>query len=958
MFLKLHKMKKLQKLFTILILLCLGISSSLAQTGTVRGDLIDDTNGETIPFANVLVTETGGGVSTDLDGKFSIDLPVGYYTFTVSYIGYAELSVSDVEVKENEVTLLNLRLQEESEVLEEVVVTAKAIRTTEAALMTIQKKAPGLLDGISTQSIKRTGDSDVGSAIKRVTGVSVEGGKHVVVRGLGDRYSKTILNGLDVPGLDPDKNSVQLDIFPTNLVDNIIVYKSFTPDLPGDFTGGMVNIETKDFPEDQTFNISVGLGFNPNMNLKDDYITYQGGDTDWLGFDDGTRQLPLSPNQLIPERAERKSFLTGLTQMFNPVMSTMREKSGLNSSFSLSYGNQINANKFDIGYTFSANYRNETEYYDNAQFGVYFKEQNDNSINELSNDRSDNGQLGKNNVLWSTLAGLAFKTQRHKITLSAMHSQNGESRDAMINSIRKEFGQAIIEKHNLEYTQRSVSNLLLKGVHSGGTGDFELSWQLSPTISKMDEPDIRLTAYEINPDDGRYELNPSTAGLPTRTFRSLDENNYAGRIDLSQKFEFKGIKNKIKLGVASVYKERDFNIYDYNFALHKRGTFELTGDPNELFLEENLWTPERDRGLFVDGAFEPSKSYEAKQTIHSAYVMNEMQFKGGFKAIYGVRVEKADNWYTGRKQFINNPETDLFEDRKVLDELNFLPSLSLVKPLKEVDGKTMNLRLSASQTLARPTFKEKSIAQIIDRISGRTFIGNIDLEQTSIFNADLRWEYFLPKGEMISASTFYKAFDKPIEMTAFDATSPNSFTPRNVGDASLIGLEFEFRKRLDFISPAMKNLSFNANTTVVHSSVKMTENEYEGRLLTAREGEEIKDSRQMVGQSPYVINAGLSYSEFETGFEANLAYNVQGERLSIVGIGKVPDVYESPFHSLNLKLSKKLLADQRLKISFSVNNILDSNKRKVYQSFMAQDQLFENFSPRRTFSMGLSYRFI
>ncbi|MBT8233254.1 MAG: carboxypeptidase-like regulatory domain-containing protein, partial [Bacteroidia bacterium] len=227
-------MEKLQiTLRTILSVFLTLISISLfSQTGTVRGNLIDDVNGETIPFANIIVAETGDGMSTDLDGKFSVELPVGTYTFNVSYIGYADLSVSEIEVIENDVTLINLRLKEESEVLQEVVVTAKAVRNTEAALMTIQKKAPGLLNGITTQAIKRSGDSDVGSAIKRVTGVSVEGGKHVVVRGLGDRYSKTILNGLEVPGLDPDKNSVQLDIFPTNLVDNIIVYKSFTPDLP------------------------------------------------------------------------------------------------------------------------------------------------------------------------------------------------------------------------------------------------------------------------------------------------------------------------------------------------------------------------------------------------------------------------------------------------------------------------------------------------------------------------------------------------------------------------------------------------------------------------------------------------------------------------------------------------------------------------------------------------------
>lgn len=951
-------MEKLLKSCLIAIAMFTGAIVSIAQNGTVRGDLIDDTNGETIPFANILVTETGDGVSTDLDGTFSIELPAGFYTFTASYIGYADLSVSEVEVIEGEISILNLRLKEASEILEEVVVTASAIRTTEAALMTIQKKAPGLLDGISTQSIKRSGDGDVGSAIKRVTGVSVEGGKHVVVRGLGDRYSKTILNGLDIPGLDPDRNSVQLDIFPTNLVSNIIVYKSFTPDLPGDFTGGMVNIETKDFPEAETFTISGGLGFNPDMNLKGDYITYPGSDTDWLGFDNGARALPLSPVQDIPERAENNPSLTGLTTMFSPIMGTTREKSPLNGNLSLSYGNQINASKFDFGYTLSANYRNETTYYDDAAFGVFFIDQNDNSVFELPQDRSDQGQLGYNNVLWSTLGGFALKTQHHKITLSAMHSQNGETRAAFINSLRQEFGQAIIEKTNLEYTERSVTNFLLRGSHNGAEGNFSVDWSLSPTLSKMDEPDIRLTSYEINFDTGAYELNPSTAGLPTRTYRNLDERNYAGRVDVTYKFASEKVKNKLKLGISSVLKDRDFTIYDYNFALHKRGTFTLTGDPDELFAEENIWTPERDRGIFVDGAFEPSKSYEAQQTIHGAYVMNEMQFKGGFKAIYGVRVEKADNWYTGRKQFINNPETDLFEDRKVLDELDFLPSISLVKPLIDEDLKTMNLRFSASRTLARPTFKEKSIAQIIDRISGRTFLGNIDLEQTRIINIDFRWEYFLPGGEMVSASTFFKSFDKPIEMTAFDATAPNSFTPRNVGDASLIGVEFEFRKNLNFLGRSFNNFSFNANTTFVYSNVNMTENEFAGRQLVARLGEEVKDSRQMVNQSPYVINAGLTYLDQVDGMEASLVYNVQGERLSIVGIGKVPDVFEVPFHSLNFRIAKKFAEDQRFQLSVSVDNILDSERRREYQSFMATNRLFESFSPRRTFSLGFAYRFI
>lgn len=951
-------MEKLQQNLRSVLLVCFTLLSFsvYSQIGTVRGDLSDDINGETIPFANILVVETGGGVSTDLDGKFSIDLPVGIYTFNVSYIGYADLSVSEIEVTEKNVTLVNLRLKEESEVLQEIVVTAKASRNTEAALMTIQKKAPGLLNGVTTQAIKRAGDGDVGAAIKRVTGVSVEAGKYVVVRGLADRYSKTVLNGLEIPGLDPDKNSVQLDLFPTNLVDNIIVYKSFTPDLPGDFSGGMVNIETKEFPETKTLEISAGIGYNPDMNLKSSYITYEGGNTDFLGFDDGTRALPFDENTNIPERTEENPLLTDLTSSFSPIMGTMRQNSGLNSSFALSLGNQVNKEKFDIGYTFSANYKNTTEYYEDSRFGVYFKEQNDKSIYELTNDRSDVGDLGSNNIVWSTLAGISVKTQKHKISLSALRSQNGETKAANLLSIRKEFGQAILDRSILEYTERSVSNLLLKGSHNTEGGKFSINWQLSPTVSKMEDPDIRSTSYEINPDSGAFELNPSTGGLPVRVFRYLDEKSYAGRIDFTLKAGNK-IKNKIKFGFNGVYKERDFSILKYNFALHKRGTFTLTGDPNELFFEENLWTSERDRGLFVDGARELSQSYNARMSVLAGYAMNEMEISKSFKAIYGLRVEQANIWYTGRKELVIDPATDLYDDRKILNELDFLPSVNFVQTLKDLDGKTMNLRASVSRTIARPTFKEKSIGQIRDFIANRAFQGNPDLLDTKIINTDIRWEYYLPKGETFSVSGFYKRFTDHIELTAFADYAPTTFTPRNAPSADLFGVEIELVKKLTFIAPSLDKFSVALNTTLVHSATTRTEAEIAGKVQNLRDGEVLSETRQMVGQSPYVVNASVNYIEPVDGIELNLSYNVQGERLAILGVGQVPDIYEKPFHSLNVKASKKMGEDQRIKLSISVTNLLGSDRNKDYRSFNAMDQIFESLSPNRTISFGASYRF-
>ena len=937
------------------MLMCAFSFSLFGQKGNVRGSITDAKTGEPIMFANILIKETGNGDSSDFDGNYSLSIEEGVYTLEFSYVGYTSLTVTDVVITEGKDAELHVKMTEDSQTLEEVVVTAKEIRNTETALLAIQRKALGVLDGVSAQSIKRTGDSDVGAAIKRVTGVSVEGGKHVIVRGLGDRYSKTILNGMDVPGLDPDKNSVQLDLFPTNLVDNIIVYKSFTPELPGDFTGGMVNVITKDFPDAKTMAFSVGGTYNPDMHFNDQFLTYEGGSTDFLGFDDNTRALRIPVSFDIPNVSQNDPILTELTTAFNPIMSSMKKKNGMNYSLSGSHGNQINLSKFDVGYTVSANYKNETAFYDNVQFNTYFKDPVL-ANNELLRDVAVSGQLGESSILWSTQAGVAVKTDKHKISLSGLRSQNGISKAAFFNQERFEFGQAILEKHNLEYTERSVTNFLLAGKHRIGDGNFEINWKLSPSFSNMSEPDIRLTAYETTNEI--YELNPSTGGGVSRTWRSMDESSYSGNLDLTYKFiGIKGLDSKIKAGFAGTIKERDFEILGYNFPVHQRGLVDFSGNPNELFTEEMVWTPENNMGTYVLFNFEPSKSYNARQNILAGYVMNELPLSKKLKLVYGARVEKVDNWYTGRRQNVNNPETDLYQDRKVLEELDILPAANMVYTIKEDadNGKTMNLRASFTRTLARPSFKEKSIAQIEDRITGRTFIGNIDLEETKVNNVDARWEYFLPKGQIVSVSSFYKSFTNPIELTAYNATSPDNFTPRNVGNATLMGLEFEVRKNLSFITTKLDRFSISVNTTIVDSKVNMTEEEFAGRQIAARENETIENTRDMVGQSPYLINAGLNYIDRERGWESALSFNTQGKRLSILGIGQVPDVYEKSFDSLNFKLSKRFGKDRHWKASFGIGNILGAEKTRIYQSFEAEDQLFELFQPGRTFSFGIGY---
>ena len=262
------------------------------EKGLLRGTVIDDDFGEPVMYAEVRVEGLDVSTLTDLDGQYSLELAPGTYTLSVEFLGYAKQVISEVVVKEGGTELLDVRLTEESEVITEVVVTATQSRNNETALLTIQRKSAVVLDGVSAQSISRIGDSDAGQAIQRVPGVSVEGGKYIYVRGLGDRYTKTTLNGMDIPGLDPDRNTVQMDVFPTSLIDNIIVRKTFAPNMPGDFSGGVVDIATKAFPDKEQFNVKLGLGYNTNTSFNKNFLTYDGGKLDWLGIDDGSRALP------------------------------------------------------------------------------------------------------------------------------------------------------------------------------------------------------------------------------------------------------------------------------------------------------------------------------------------------------------------------------------------------------------------------------------------------------------------------------------------------------------------------------------------------------------------------------------------------------------------------------------------------------------------------------------------
>lgn len=963
----------MKQIFLLVFTLCSFFA--FAQKGTIRGTVFEAESGLTIIGGNVAIQGTAIGTSTDLDGSFSFSAEPGTHTIEVSYTGFQTILIEDVEVLAGKVTLLeNIRMAEEAETLSEVVVSAKVIRTSEVALLTIKKKSAVMMDGISSAKFKLTGDGTAVEAAKRVTGVSIEGGKYVYIRGLGDRYSKTTLNGVDIPGLDPDRNTLQMDIFPTNLINNIMVSKNFTADMPADFTGGLLNVETKDFPEEKFMTLSLGTTFNPDMHFNSNYLSYEGGKTDFLGFDDGTRELPLLANlQKIPTPVSGAPDFTvsKFIRDFNPTLSAERETSRLDYSAGFSTGNQFRLKKGDgysptIGYVFSLSYKTNYKYYDDVVFGEYQRSSNTEE-NELTYANLQTGEIGERSVLVGALGGLAFKSRFSKIRLTAMHLQNGESRAGRftIDNNENAAGQSgyIAVSDNLEYNQRSLTNVLLNGTHVFKESGWELDWRVSPTLSTSEDPDIRKTAFTF--ESGPPTFNAGAGGNPTRIWRNLEELNATAKFDLTKKYTLWGEGAKLKFGASQVYKERDYAIKLFNVQFFGNQSWP-NPDPAVVLNEENLW-PNQTNGIYYQSGNQTPNPNEYNSTVNNTgvYVSNEFSPLQNLKAILGVRAENYVQRHTGRDILWaqgNTTDGQNLVDEKVLESLGFFPSANLIFALND----EMNLRGSYSRTIARPSFKELSFAQIVDPLTNRIFNGALftysdwdgNLTETDIDNLDLRWELFQQGGQLFSVSTFYKQFANPIELVRIpEQQTSQEFQPRNVGDGTVLGVELEVRKNLAFLSPRLGNLAISTNVTFVQSEIEMTDREFNARKQFERIGENIGNTRDMAGQSPYVINAGLTYQNSEAGLDAGIFYNVKGETLQVVGVGLYPDVYTEPFHSVNFSINKRLGAEGKTTIDFKVSNLLGDDIVSSFQAFGAQDQIYSRFNPGRAFSFGISRNF-
>ena len=963
------RLKKILILFTVLMFIFNEVHS---QNGIIRGSVSDESTGEPLIGVTVVAEGTSKGMLTDLDGKFNLSIDPGVYNLRFSFVSYETFTLSNVKVTAGNVTLLaNLMLKSATFGLSEVTVSAEMKRNTENAVMSIKMESPNLIDGISSANFRKMGDSDAAASIKRVPGVSVEGGRYVFVRGLGDRYTKTILNGVDIPGLDPDRNTMQMDIFPTNLIDNIIVHKSFSAELPADFTGGIIDIALRDFPDEKKGNLSIGTSYNPDYHFRNDYLTYKGSKTDFLGFDDGARAIPATDN--LPffasvignpqgEQAER---YRDVLHSFNPEMAAFKQRSFIDYNAGATFGNQIPLKKVTIGYNVGFSYKNNTEFYQDAEYGRYGLA-SDPKVNDLEVREFQKGNFGVSSVLLSGLAGFALKTTNSKYRLNIIHLQNGESKAGVFDYEGSDQGSVFSGyQHNLEYSQRSLTNVLLDGKHTFKNGNWDLVWKLSPTFSKIEDPDARFVRYVEGSTD-KYLIN-TESGFPERIWRTLSENNLAGVVHATKEFRFNGEAARLSFGGAYTYKERDFMIR--KFMLNVRNV-SLTGDPDELFRPDNIWPlngTDYGSGTTYEAGFLPSNpnQFSASSNNGAGYVSAELPVFRGLRVIAGVRFEKFTQRYTGQNQL---GSIVLIND-KVLDDIGIFPSVNLIYKLNE----SQNLRASYARTIARPSFRELSFAEISDPVSGRTFVGgmfrdaddnagieywNGALESSDIHNIDLRWELYRRDGQMLSLSGFYKYFSKPIEVVQY-ATQTGTFQPRNVGDGQVLGVELEVRQNLGALNGALENFSFTSNISVIESGIELSLTEYFSRMENSRTGQKISRVREMAGQSPWIINSGISYSggerPFWSGFEAGIFYNVQGKTLQYVGIADRPDIYTLPFHNLNLTAARKFGREKKMQMELRIDNLLNDKKESVFKSFNPTDQFFTKLDPGITCHLKLSY---
>lgn len=887
----------------------------------IRGRVTDAKSGEALIEASVKVTRGALAKTalTDVDGYYTLKLPPGEYDLRVFYEMYKARKLLNVVVEKGKATVVDLQLGGDESVVQEVVVEAKADRRSSEALLAERKKSVVVSDSISAQEIARAPDSAASDAVKRIPSATIVDGRYVFIRGLGGRYSSILLNRTDLPSPEPDELSVPLDLFPVSLLSNLNVIKTYSPDLPGNFSGGSLLVETNSYPSKFEIRLKLTFGYNSEATFQK-INGSRGGGADWLGFDDGTRRLPRAvPNNLpVQNPPLDDATLERVGESFRNVWSVRRRMGvpPLGLAFSIGGVRNFAANR-KFGYLVALNYG-----YRDAQI-----------VGTIANARLEGGTLavrenatsitGIQSSQIGALVNLGLQLGTHDLNLFSLYTHNADNEAQSLGGFSETDGQSF-EGSRLRFIERELSYTQLRGDHRfARASNLEISWQGNVSIVNRSEPDTRDVTYNID----------NTTSPPTRRFRDEPQ---SGERFFSRLREIAGggglhfvipwTRFKLRWGGVAQANSRRFEARRFRFVSNGSNPTALGLDPEDLFTPANIGPvfEIQERTLQAD-------AYTGILTVSGGYLSGEFNVPSDLRIIAGVRYEAARQSLVPGSPTAITPTPERGVERYDSD---FLPSLNLVYALT----RRMNLRAAYAYTLARPRFRELAPFAYYDYQRRRPLNGNPLLQTTHIHNADLRWEWFPQGGGVLAASVFYKYFDRPIEQVIV-SVADGGVSWSNASAAHLTGAELEARTDFSFASRRLKALYAASNFSFIWSNVLLAPEQI--GQVTSRE-------RALQGQSPYTLNLTLGYSSEKSGTEIALLYNVSGPRIMEVGFQGLPDVFEQPVHRFDFTFAQRLPRGVRLKLAAA---------NLAYQSvtLKQEDILLKSFQPGVTLAASLEW---
>ena len=872
-------------LIALSILMC---SVFLNAQTVISGQLTDKENGELLMGATVLLQGTQMGSVADFDGNFQISsIPNGNYTLGVKYLGYKAITMP---ITANGIPIvLNFQMESDTKVLEGVMIVGKADRNTISAMTKLQQKSISMLTGITSQDIQRTPDRNTSDVLKRVSGTTVQDNKFVVIRGLADRYNVALMNGLTLPSSEPDRRAFSFDIFPASMMSNLVIYKTATPDLPGEFAGGVIELNTKDVPDEPFFQVSLGSIYN-SISTFQPYSFYEGSNTDVLGFDRSARPLQDGVTKAALNGPDRFAVSKLVPNDWN-----VSQHSSMRPNYNVNFSGGTTTKLFgnDLGMVGALTYSNNFKYFNQqrAEYNV------DTTRLFTYNDASY-----QNDVSVGGLLNLAYKIgENSKITLNNIVNQRGEDLFILRDGIEIEQ-----ERFNTSYAMWYKSTRLLstqlRGEHGLGSNGIVLKWGGSVNSIDRTTPSFRRMTYYKNFDaqegDPYFAVIPVGAPSPNFAGRFYSDQNelmYNANTDLSIPYKLFKKQNSLKAGSFFEMRDRSFDARVFGYTVTNFSKFDQnipTQGINSIFDPSNIG----DNGMVLKESTNPNDSYTAGSTLSGGFLMFDQWLTSKLKVIVGARAEN----------FIQKLETQTFGGKPVnIDQatLDILPSANFIYSVSE----NSNIRLSGSQTVIRPNFRELAPFSFYDFQLSAAIVGNPELLRTKITNFDLKYEIFPGANENISITGFFKNFDKPIEQfyETLGAGTRN-FNFKNATSAQNFGAEFEYRLRLSRISQYLSQFSLFGNLAYIRSTVDVS--------VDAASAANASD-RALQGQSPYIINTGISFTSNDTKWGASILYNRIGRRIFLVGSNQYLDTYEAPRNVLDFQLTYKIFKDGEIKLN-------------------------------------------